>query len=316
MMSAARSQRRPASPARPTRFATIASLTASLMLGACSATSDLLPSIAMAPSDPAAKSDVTNASSQSELQKATAYWGDQYAKNPADLQTALNYAKDLKAQGDKEKAFSVLQQASTIHNDDRELASEYGRLALEFNQVNTADQLLAAADDPSKPDWRVISARGTVMAKQGRYSDAIPFFDRAASLAPNNATVLNNLAMAHAMMGDPKKAEEILRQAIAGSGVTPKVRENLALVLGLQGRYAESNAVAAGVMDAAAASSNEAYLKQLVNAQAPAAGPAVTTFTTKVTAVPAAAAAANRGSASATPPVWKTSVSGPAPSGQ
>ena len=112
-----------------------------------------------------------------------------------------------------------------------------------------AGQLLAAADDPTRPDWRVVSARGTVWAKQGKYSNAIPFYERALSLSPNNPTVMNNLAMAHAMMGDPKKAEEILRQALATPGATPKMRENLALVLGLQGRYDESRSVASAVLE-------------------------------------------------------------------
>ena len=297
---------------RPARFATLASLSASLMLGACSASTDLLPSIAMKPTGASSKTETADATPQSDLQKATAYWGEQYAKKPTELQPALNYAKDLKALGDKEKALEVLQQASLMHNDDRELASAYGRLALDFNQVGTADQLLTAADDPMKPDWRVISARGTVMAKQGRYSDAIPFYERALSLAPNNASVLNNLAMAHAMMGDPKKAEEILRQAIAGSGVTPKVRENLALVLGLQGRYDESKAVASAVIDTDAATSNAAYLKQMVKVDARSEIAVVPAFTTNTTVAPATGAATTTGSVETAPAVWNTSVEGAA----
>ena len=223
---------------RPARLGTLTSLTASLLLGACSQSSDLLPSIAMKPLE-TGTSETAPASPQTELQKATEYWGKEYAKKPTELQPALNYARDLKAMGEKQKAYAVLQQASTLHTDSRELAGEYGRLALDLNQVGAANQLLTIADDPTKPDWRVISARGTVMAKQGKYSDAIPFYERALTLSPKNPTVMNNLAMAHAMMGDPKKAEEILRQAVTEDGATPKVRENLAIVLGLQGRYDE-----------------------------------------------------------------------------
>ena len=133
-------------------------------------------------------------------------------------------------------------------------------MALDLDQVGAANQLLAVADDPTKPDWRVISARGTVMAKQGKYSDAIPFYERALTLSQNNPTVLNNLAMAYAMMGDAKKAEEILRQAVTTEGAAPKVRENLALVLGLQGRYDESRSVAAGVLNSEVASATSAQL--------------------------------------------------------
>src|SRR4029079_9653302 len=116
------------------------------------------------------------AGEQTELQKATLYWGQEYAKKPAELKPALNYAKNLKAMGEKRKAMAVLQQASLLHDGDKELASEYGRLALELDQVGMAAQALSVADDPANPDWRIISARGTVFAKQGKYREAIPFY--------------------------------------------------------------------------------------------------------------------------------------------
>jgi Flp pilus assembly protein TadD len=240
----------------------------------------MLPSIAMKPDDTTtgATGDATPSSPQSELQKATVYWGNEYAKKPTELRPALNYAKNLKALGEKEKALSVLQQASILHGNDQELAGEYGRLALDMDQVGVANQMLAMADDPTKPDWHVVSARGTVLAKQGKYSDAVPFYERALTLSPNNPTVMNNLAMAYAMTGDAKKAEQILRQAMAAPGATPKVRENLALVLGLQGRYDESKAVASGVLNSDTASANAAYLKQMVKLEPTTAMPDAQSF--------------------------------------
>lgn len=251
-------------PTLSARLGVIASLTATLLLGACSQSPALLQNIALKPETTNSTDTSSAPEPQTELQKATIYWGQEYAKKPTALQPALNYARDLKALGEKEKALAVLQQASVIHGNDQQLTSEYGRLALELNQVNVAGQLLAAADDPTRPDWRVISARGTVLAKQGKYGDAIPFYQRALALSQNNPTIMNNLAMAHAMMGDPKQAEELLRQALATPGATPKMRENLALVLGLQGRYDESRSIASSVLDTATASSNTSYLKQLV----------------------------------------------------
>src|SRR2546421_6461641 len=108
---------------------------------------------------------------RSELQKATQYWGKAYAKNPRDAQAAINYAKNLKALGEKQQALAVLQQVSTFHGTNRALNAEYGRLALEFDQVSLAQKLLEQADDPANPDWRGISARGTGLAKQGIYKD-------------------------------------------------------------------------------------------------------------------------------------------------
>lgn len=296
------------------RLGTFASLTASLLLGACSASTDLLPSIAMKPSD-TTTGDTTPGTPQTELQKATIYWGQQYAKNPAELKPALNYAKDLKALGEKSKALSVLQQAALIHGSDQELAGEYGRLALEMDQVGVANQMLTVADDPAKPDWRVVSARGTVMAKQGKYADAVPFYKRALTLSPDNPTVMNNLAMAYAMTGDPKKAEGILRQALVAPGATPKVRENLALVLGLQGRYDESKAIASGVLSTDTASANANYLKQMVQLQPTTAMPDAKSFASNTYVSPSQprievqrAAATTTSSLPVSQSVWQTTT--------
>jgi Flp pilus assembly protein TadD len=267
------------------RIGVIATLSMSLLLGACSASPSLLQDVALK-SDKTESTERANAAPQSELQKATIYWGKEYAKKPMDLQPAINYAKNLKALGEKQKALSVLEQASVYHANDSQLTSEYGRLALELNQVNIAGQLLAAADDPTKPDWRVVSARGTVLAKQGKYGDAIPFYERALTLAPDNPGIMNNLAMAHAMMGNPKKAEQILRQAAAAPSATPKVRENLALVLGLQGRYDESKSVASSVVDSDTAASNTNYLKQLVKLEPKSEMPDATSFMAQTSVEP------------------------------
>ncbi|MEQ1672354.1 MAG: tetratricopeptide repeat protein [Hyphomicrobium sp.] len=259
---------RPAKAAKITRV--LASLTATLLLGACAQTSDLLGSsnlvTAQQDSDEAEKPEGT----QNELQKATAYWGQEYAKKPSELKPALNYARNLKALGEKQKALAVLQQAGSLHDGDKELAGEYGRLALELEQVNVAGRMLAIADDPAKPDWKIISARGTVLAKQGKFKDAIPFYERALAMSNNQASVLNNLAMAHAMSGDAKKAEELLRQASNTTGASSaKVKQNLALVLGLQGRYDEAKTMTAGLTSASTdASQNVDMLRNFVKVPA------------------------------------------------
>jgi Flp pilus assembly protein TadD len=208
-----------------------------------------------------------------ELDKALAYWGDKHKKAPQDAKTAVSFARNLKAAGHKQHAFEVLQTAAMVNGDSKELASEMGRLAIEFEQIAMAEKLLAMADDPLRPDWRVISARGTVMAKQSKFAEAIPFFERAMKLAPAQPSVLNNLAMAHAANGDPVKAEEILRQAVGRSN-DPKIKQNLALVLGLQGKHDEAGVTRVAVAPTTSADTD--YIKRMVRAT-PATTPAAPT---------------------------------------
>ena len=269
------------SPRRLRHGGTIAALTASLMLGACGQTlqnsggllsdngsetrvAQAAPPPAGKPAPQVASATASTGGISDELLKATDYWGKAYSEHPRELTPALSYARNLKAMGEKRRALAVLQQASLYHGQDRELASEYGRLALDLDQISLAKQLLAVADDPGRPDWRVVSARGAVMAKEGDYDAAIPYFERALAIAPEQPSVLSNLALAHAMNGDSDRAESLLRQAAAGDAGSPRIRQNLALVLGLQGKYDEAKVVASRDIPMTRATENADYLRQVV----------------------------------------------------
>jgi Flp pilus assembly protein TadD len=243
------------------RLRLLAVLALGLPLGACAQIGGSplqLAAPAQTPA-PAAEPDT-----RTELQKATEYWGKIAAENPHDPQASLNYARNLKALGEKRQALVVLQQAYAVHSNHRGIVAEYGRLAVEFDQVSAAERLLALADDPAKPDWTVVSARGTVLAKQARYREAIPYYERALALAPDKPSILSNLALAHAMEGHPDKAEPLLKRAAALGGHDAQVSQNLALVLSLQGKYDEAKLMAAKDLPADKAAANVDYVRDMV----------------------------------------------------
>lgn len=280
----------------------LAAIAAALLAGACSSSSDgpltsLDSLLGPAPSEPSGRrGNAQAAAPKTELDRAVAHWGKEYKDKPHDLKIALSYARNLKAAGHKEQAFGVLQGAALLHGDSKELASEYGRMALEFDQVAVAEKLLALADDPTNPDWKLTSARGTVLAKQGKYADAIPFYERALAQSPGQASVLNNLAMAHAANGEPAKAEQILRTASTSSR-DPKLKQNLALVMGLQGKHDEAKTFSAQHLPPEQASANVEFVRAMVKPQAaPQATPAVIASQPTPPAPPARAANA-RGAA-------------------
>lgn len=215
---------------------------ATVSLGACASVGEGGLSALLASKEPET-TVAARTTPESELEKATAYWGKEAAKNPKDKKATINYARNLKALGRKQEALNVLQSNYMFHGENKDYLSEYGRLALEAGQVNTAAQLLEQADDPINPDWRVLSARGTAMAKQGQYKEAIPFYERARELAPGQSSILNNLAMAYTMDGQAEKAEDYLRQASQMGAVDPRVKQNLAMVLSLQGKPAQARDV-------------------------------------------------------------------------
>src|SRR5207249_12089245 len=83
--------------------------------------------------------------------------------------------------------------------------------------------------------------------------------------APDEPSVLSNLGLSYALSKDLPKAEEYLRRAHDRPGAGARVRQNLALVVGLQGRFNEAEGILKGDEPAAEAAGNVAYLRQLLS---------------------------------------------------
>jgi Flp pilus assembly protein TadD len=268
----------------------MAAVGAGLMLGGCAQMGSLDTSLADAGKGPR-PDHVAAGAGPGELTKAIEHWRKEHEKAPRELKPALAYARNLKAAGQKDRALEVLQRASIYHAEDRELLSEYGRLALDLDHVTLAQKLLEKADDPSRPDWRVVSARGTALAKQGHYGEAIPLYERALTISPSQPSVLNNLAMALTADGQAERAETLLKRAAEAPDSDPKVRRNLTLVLGLQGKHEDARRVAALDATPTVATADVDALRKMVRAEP---RPAATAPVIRVTgpAAPAAGAPA------------------------
>ena len=66
------------------------------------------------------------------------------------------------------------------------------------------------------------------------------------------------------MEGNADKAEPLLKRAAAAGSEDPRVNQNLALVLGLQGKYDEAKLVAARDLPAEKAAANVDYVRSIV----------------------------------------------------
>jgi Flp pilus assembly protein TadD len=60
-------------------------------------------------------------------------------------------------------------------------------------------------------------------------------------LAPGEPQVLNNLGLSYLLTNELAEAEKVLREAAASPRATLKVKQNLALVLRLQGKGGEAS---------------------------------------------------------------------------
>jgi Flp pilus assembly protein TadD len=196
-----------------------------------------------------------------------AVWGPRYHANPGDATAAMFYARALRAIGQREQAVAVLQQSSMRNPNDMKLLGEYGRALADAGEYPEALDALRRAHTPDNPDWRILNAQGAVLDQMGRHAEAQGHYTAALKLKPNDPSVLSNLALSYALEKKLRLAEATLRKAAAQPGAPPKVRQNLALVVGLEGRFAEAERIASADLPPSEAEANVAYLRQLLARQ-------------------------------------------------
>ena len=113
-----------------------------------------------------------------------------------------------------------------------------------MNRLDIAQQTLKVAEAQGVKDWKTLSAQGTLRAKQGQHAEAQQYYLAALQEQPDAVSVINNLALSYALDGKAEKSEELLRKAVASGHGDKRVRQNLAMVLGLQGKFDEARQVA------------------------------------------------------------------------
>ena len=187
---------------------------------------------------PATPEEIAAANRADPLTKAN-FWAKEHSKDPENLDVALSFVTSLRGIGSNERAIEVLSQVLVVHPGNPDLLMALGRvMATEGNTLGSAkafENATYTAPDRAET-W---AALGTALDKLERHKDAQTSYAQALSIEPNRTSTLTNYGLSLALTGDLPGAEAKLRQAAAQPDADLRVTENLALILGLQGRYDE-----------------------------------------------------------------------------
>jgi Flp pilus assembly protein TadD len=204
---------------------------------------------------------------EADWRKEMEVYGPRYRANPRDADAAIGYAQALRGIGQRAQAAAVLEQAAISNPQNRPLLGAYGRALADNGNYKQALDVLNRAHTQDQPDWRILSVQGAVLDQMGRHQDAQRHYASALRLMPDEPSVLSNLGLSYALSKDLPEAEATLRRAAERPGSDPKVRQNLALVVGLQGRFQEAETIARGELSPAEAAANVSYLRQMLAQQ-------------------------------------------------
>ena len=159
---------------------------------------------------------------------------------------------------------AVLQGLAVKNPRDMPVLAAYGKALADAGRLQEAASVLERAHTPDRPSWSVLSAQGSVADQMGDHAGAQSYYSAALKINPNEPDVLSNLGLSYALERKMPQAEDSLRLAVAQPSADARIRQNLALVLSLEGKDADAEAVSRRDFSPIDAAENVAQLKQTI----------------------------------------------------
>ena len=200
-----------------------------------------------------------------DLVAQSRFWLDELRKRPTDTEAAYEASVALRAIGSPDRAVQTAAMGIQTNANEPRLWSALALGLVSDNQNEAALQALQKAITLSPHDARLQNGLGVIYDRLETPALAATAYQAALVIAPGDSAILSNYGISVAMAGDLVRAEALLRQAVLNPIAPAQARQNLALVVGLQGRFAESEHIAARDLPAAVATENVAYLRRMLN---------------------------------------------------
>jgi len=202
--------------------------------------------------------------SEPDTRRSAEELGRQYDRNPDDKAIALSYARALRGMTENAQAVAILQRLAIKFPRDVEALGAYGKALADAGRPREAAEVLVHAHTPERPDWSVLSAQGSVADQLGDHEQAQAYYAAALKIVPAQPHVLSNLGLSYALSKKLPQAEKTLQDAAAQHDADKPVRQNLALVLALEGKFASAEEMARRDLDATDAAANVAAIRRMI----------------------------------------------------
>lgn len=175
-----------------------------------------------------------------ELFAQAAFWSREYELNPGDLESAIKLSAAVRKLGNPQRAIEIAQTTRALYPRDPYLAAEFAAGLIAAERAQEAMKPLDDALRTAPAYARLWSLKGAALDQQEDYDLARKHYAKALQITPHDPNVMANVGLNFALSGDPVTAEGWLRRAVAIPGASQSVRQNLALILQLQGKDDEA----------------------------------------------------------------------------
>nr|WP_070961513.1 hypothetical protein [Hyphomonas sp. Mor2] len=213
--------------------------------------------------EPATAEEIAQAERSDPITRAN-FWANEYQKDATDLDSTVAFMRALRRIGSHDRVLEIASASLPMHPQSHEIYLELGRSYLSANKPREAAQaFVRSADFAPATEAAPLAGLGLAFDRLENHTQAQEAYELALQRQPGRVSTLSNYGLSLALTGQLHQAEIALREAVEQPGADVRVRQNLALILGLQGRFDEMVAVDP-TAPTRSVEANQAVLRQMV----------------------------------------------------
>jgi len=231
-----------------------------LSLGACAATSPSSEAPQVTVDSMIRVADLTRSSG--DLVNAVGLYQRAHETAPDDVRPLLALGQIFTQLGSPASAAEAYRAAIQIDAGNAEARRGLATALIGLNQPEQAIAELEMALDMSK-DYRLYNSLGVAYDMIGDQASAQTYYRTGLELAPGNLQIINNLGLSLVLEGRYPEAIALLEPAAADPAATPRLRQNLALAIGLAGDRTRARELAGRDVGDEIAEKNLSYFSAL-----------------------------------------------------
>ncbi len=190
-----------------------------------------------------------------------AFWDNVVQSDPRDIVAEVKLAKALRALTRYDEAEAAISQALVVEPKNLEALLESARDHIAAGDGFFAIEPAQRAAELAPRDWRCQSLLAIALEQDQRDDEAVTAHRKALALAPDNPAAITNLGIFEVAHGQTADGEALLRRAADQPSATPQERENLALILGMQGQFDAAEHIERRDLPPSVVDNNLAYLR-------------------------------------------------------
>ena len=157
----------------------------------------------------------------------------------------MHYAQVLQMNGNTDQSLAVMRKLAIAYPKDRDVLAAYGKALAGVGQLEPALDAVRRAQTPEYPDWKLLSAEAAILDQLGQSGEARADLSQGAGSEAERS--VDPFQSRHVLCADRRSARPPKPTCAPPSqqpGADSRVRQNLALVVGLQGRFDEAEQIA------------------------------------------------------------------------